>query len=63
MAKLTKAQRKAKVIENHGLKCEDCGKRNPTVKHTTCPFAEEIHNRIIPMDLCPECEHNRAMDI
>lgn len=58
-----KAINRAKVIEGHGLKCEDCGQRSPSVKHTTCPFDEEIYDKITECDLCPDCERERARDI
>jgi hypothetical protein len=58
-----KLANKAKVLEGHGLRCEDCGKQGVDVKHTTCPFDEDVHNRITKCDLCPGCENNRAQDI
>lgn len=63
MTKKQKAINKAKVIEKHGLKCQDCGKRSPEVKHTICPFADDVYGQIVECDLCPGCEHERAMDI
>jgi hypothetical protein len=63
MTKKKKLANKARVVENHGLKCEDCGKRSPEVKHTTCPFDEEVRNTITECDLCPDCERERARDI
>jgi hypothetical protein len=45
------------------LKCEDCGKEDETVEHTTCPYAEEISGKIVPVTICSECYHQSCMDI
>lgn len=45
------------------LICEDCGKEDETVYETNCPFAEEIYGDEIPVIICPDCYHERCMDI
>ena len=45
------------------LVCEDCGKRSPDVSHTTCPYAEEIHNQSIPVTICDDCYRESCWDI
>ena len=45
------------------LKCEDCGKQDATVRKTICPYEQDINDRIVEVILCPECEHERVMDI
>lgn len=54
---------KEKVYEGHGLKCDDCGERSFDVKHTTCPFDAEVHQRVTNCDLCTECRRQRARDV
>lgn len=44
------------------LQCQDCGERSPDVKHTTCPFAAEIHGEDTEIVVCDECHHQRFMD-
>lgn len=43
------------------LFCDDCGGRG--ANETTCPYSEDIHNKIVECVLCPTCERERAMDI
>lgn len=45
------------------MKCDDCEIDDETVSETTCPYAEEINDEIIECQLCPECYHERCMDI
>jgi hypothetical protein len=44
------------------FKCHDCGTLENT-KRTTCPFADEIYNKVLKVTLCPKCYHDRLMDI
>lgn len=62
MAKLTKKQKREKVNQRHGFKCEDCGKRDSSVRYTPCPFDEEM-GFINFVYLCTTCEEDRADDI
>ncbi len=48
---------------NDLLCCEDCGKKDDTVRNDTCPYAEEINDSIIDIVICPNCYHERCMDI
>lgn len=45
------------------LTCEDCGKQDDTVEHGICPYANEIDEVEIYVDLCEKCHHERCMDI
>lgn len=45
------------------LCCDDCGKTKEDVRHTNCPYAEEINNSIVLVNLCGYCYHERCMDI
>lgn len=45
------------------LTCADCKKKDKTVQHTICPYAEDVENERIEVDLCPDCKHERAMDV
>ena len=45
------------------LTCQDCGSTDTDVSEGFCPFAEEIHNRQVPVVLCKGCYHERMMDI
>jgi len=45
------------------LKCQDCGKQDETVRHDTCPYAGEISGSTIEIVICPDCYHERCMDI
>jgi len=45
------------------LKCDDCGREDETVVETYCPFAWEINDKKVEMNLCPQCRENRADDI
>ncbi len=44
------------------MECDDCG-TTEDVERTTCPFAEEIYEDEVEVDLCPACYHERCMDI
>lgn len=48
---------------NDLLCCEDCGKQDDTVRNDICPYAEEIDDIDIPIVICPDCYHERCMDI
>lgn len=43
-------------------RCEDCGTTNG-VTGGTCPYASEMFNKDVPVDLCRECRRERARDI
>ena len=45
------------------LCCQDCGKQDETVRNDICPYAEEINGSRIPIVICPDCYHERCMDI
>ena len=45
------------------LKCGDCGAVGETVKDTTCPYAEEIHDEVVDITVCSDCYYQRLMDI
>jgi DNA-directed RNA polymerase subunit RPC12/RpoP len=45
------------------LKCQDCGKQDKTVRHDYCPFMDDIHNKREDIIICPECYHDRLMEI
>ena len=45
------------------LICEDCGKQDETVRNDNCPYAEEVCGVIQPVVICPDCYHQRCMDI
>lgn len=45
------------------LECEDCGKKDDTVKETYCPYVEELYNKRQEAVLCDNCYHERCMDI
>ena len=44
------------------LICFDCGTKEK-VRETTCPFASEINNEEIEVDLCDACYRERMWDI
>ena len=48
---------------NDLLCCEDCGKQDDTVRDDTCPHSKEINDSYIPIVICPDCYHERCMDI
>jgi hypothetical protein len=58
-----KLANKAKVLEGHGLTCDDCGKQGSDVKHTTCAFEEELYGIVRKCKLCPKCEQDGIDDI
>ena len=45
------------------LTCQDCGHTGDDVERGYCPYAQEIHGEDEPVVLCPECYHQRAMDV
>lgn len=45
------------------MKCNDCDKDDDTVVEVFCPFAEDVHGKQIEVILCPNCYHERCMDI
>lgn len=42
--------------------CEDCGSTEE-VDYVECPYVKEIYDEIQMHWLCPNCKHERAMDI
>lgn len=50
------------MVEEY-LTCEDCGKMDETVKATLCPYDLDINGIETEVNLCPNCEYERAMDI
>ena len=49
--------------ENSNLTCEDCGKHDATVEKGECPYAADVNNTSQECVLCPNCYHERVMDI
>jgi len=45
------------------LTCDDCGEEGADVEATNCPFAKEVYDDFIEMNLCDECYQERMMDI
>jgi hypothetical protein len=45
------------------LTCDDCGKTCDDVVETLCPYAEEINGTEVECKLCPDCYHERCMEI
>ncbi len=45
------------------LICEDCGKQDETVENVNCPYMEEVCDEIHPVVICPDCYHQRCMDV
>lgn len=45
------------------LKCDDCNKVSAEVEKGNCPYAEEISGEEVECQLCPDCYHERCMDI
>ena len=45
------------------LECDDCHCKGADVEETTCPYTEEINNKVVPATLCKKCYHERCMDI
>lgn len=44
------------------LVCDDCGSEHE-VDSTVDPYAEDVHNRRVEMNLCRKCYRNRVEDI
>lgn len=44
-------------------RCEDCGEYSEFVEYTTCPYSSDVDNEEVWVWLCPECLHERRMDI
>lgn len=53
---------KKAIKKKLALKCDDCG-TTENVQETICPYAQEIHDEIIDMNLCDDCLEQRAGDI
>lgn len=51
------------IGEVNPLTCDDCGEEKDDVEATFCPFAREINDEDIPMNLCSDCYQERADDI
>lgn len=43
--------------------CEDCGKKDETVRHTTCPYAEEVSDERVSIIVCSDCYRERCNDV
>jgi hypothetical protein len=43
--------------------CEECGKRDKTVRERACGYSEEIHGVELMETVCDACEHEHIMDI
>jgi len=50
-------------MEKEILTCEDCGIVSVEVRRIICPYAQEIHEKEVWVNLCPACERERARDI
>ena len=44
-----------------GLTCDDCG--NSCGEDTMCPYVKELHGEDSACCICPDCYHERCMDI
>lgn len=42
--------------------CEGCGTTEKVVT-LNCPYSEDVYNEVRVVDLCPQCIHQRVMDI
>lgn len=51
------------MVEEKLLTCDDCGIKCEEVTEGLCPYAEDIHGEDVECSLCPECYHERCMDI
>ncbi len=60
--KNSKNTKKSQNISNY-QQCDDCLKSDETVRDTTCPFQEEIHNKIVFITVCDKCYGERVKDI
>lgn len=49
--------------KDESLVCQDCGCSDDTVRPKTCPYAEEISGTRIEIVICPDCYHQRCMEI
>lgn len=45
------------------LVCDGCKQTKADVKATNCPFAADVHDEVVPMNLCDDCWQERADDI
>jgi hypothetical protein len=45
------------------FKCDDCGKENPDVKKTFCPYEDDVNDEQIEVYLCDDCYDERCMEI
>ena len=49
--------------EKEYLECEDCLTLDETVSEDHCPYAEELYDDLVIVNLCPDCFSQRAMDV
>lgn len=49
--------------ENDYLVCDSCHKAKPDVKECLDPYALEINNHEVEVQLCDDCYHEYCMDI
>jgi hypothetical protein len=45
------------------LKCQTCGVCNESVTETIDPYEDELYNEKIIIKICPDCLHERFMEI
>ena len=45
------------------LVCQDCGSSEDDVKETSCPFMEDVYNRLVEIIVCDLCYRERLYDI
>ncbi len=50
-------------LYNEDNKCIDCGEYKESVSLRICPYEKEIHERIVEVQICDECERERAWNI
>lgn len=50
-------------MTDNSLYCEDCGKKDETVRHTTCPFTAEIYDRQVSIIVCLDCYKERCDEV
>ena len=52
-----------KEVDNGYPECQDCGLKDETVFYTSCPYASGVYGEDVPITICPDCYHERCMDI
>lgn len=45
------------------LTCQDCKKVRFDTASTTCPYSEDVNDTRVDIQVCPDCYHERVMNI